>query len=632
MEWNTQPPIDFSIQETLQDAADYDCIVIGIIEYNERSNNDDSNNNNTTTCESIESFGSIFHAVDNKYSGILSKWMEGKDDTLSVKSSTKGEVTTFTSPKGRTPLDSAASPKRKRKRKYDKDWDEVSKVCKVSLDGHMEVQRLVVCRIKGDPNSLQHAGKLGRSVGNRIASHLKNEGERWALLMPPPPPSMEKNASDTSSQPPLFGDFVSEMTTSLWSTLYKDIRFKSKDKRDNLAKKEDAPFALDLIWDHHTTTSQSTTVVEDSELPTTFLTQARQSISKGEIIASGVFLTKDIVNAPHNVLNSVSLAETAKRLAAEYPRQLTCHVMNADDCEKLGMGAFLGVARGSETPPQFIHMIYRPGKSSAGSSKRLRKLGVVGKGLLFDTGGYNIKRGMMELMKFDCGGAAAVLGAARAIAQLAPEDVEVHFVVAACENMVNERAMVPGDILTASNGKTIEVMNTDAEGRLTMADALAYVDQKVGCEEIVEMSTLTGACMVALGNKVAGLWAKDDALAEALVKASKMTGEKVWRMPLEEEYKEGLKSKFADLNNIGGKYAGAISAALFLNEFVEGNKPYAHIDMAGPVWATKAGATGWGARLLIEWICQCSLLAKDAADPATPKKESNKKKRPFSLF
>jgi len=261
------------------------------------------------------------------------------------------------------------------------------------------------------------------------------------------------------------------------------------------------------------------------------------------------------------------------------------------------MGAYLGVARGSETEPQFIHLTYTP-KSGTAS----KKLGVVGKGLLFDTGGYNIKTQMMELMKFDCGGSAAVLGAAKAVGDLAPEDVEVHFIVAACENMINERAYVPSDILTASNGKTIEIVNTDAEGRLTLADALVYADKEVGCESIIELSTLTGACMISLGKKVCGVWTSDDDLAKELETASKVTGDKSWRMPLEKEYNEQLKSKIADITNCGTRYGGAITAALFLQNFVSSKKPFAHIDIAGPVWDDKTGATGFGTKLVTEWV------------------------------
>jgi Leucyl aminopeptidase len=168
--------------------------------------------------------------------------------------------------------------------------------------------------------------------------------------------------------------------------------------------------------------------------------------------------------------------------------------------------------------------------------------------------------------------------------------------------MISDRAYVPSDILTASNGKTIEVLNTDAEGRLTLADALVYADKEVGCESIIELSTLTGACMVSLGKKVCGVWTSNDDLANDIAEVSKMTGEKSWRMPLENEYNEQLKSLIADIKNIGTRYGGAITAALFLQNFVDKKKPFAHIDIAGPVWDDKSGATGFGAKLVHNWI------------------------------
>mmetsp|Transcript_6637 Transcript_6637/g.7204 ORF Transcript_6637/g.7204 Transcript_6637/m.7204 type:complete len:176 (-) Transcript_6637:432-959(-) len=167
--------------------------------------------------------------------------------------------------------------------------------------------------------------------------------------------------------------------------------------------------------------------------------------------------------------------------------------------------------------------------------------------------------------------------------------------------MINDRAVVPSDVLTASNGKTIEVLNTDAEGRLTLADALVYADKEVGCESIIELSTLTGACMVSLGKKVCGVWTSNDDLARDLEEASKVTGDKSWRMPLVEEYNDQLKSKIADLTNLGGRYGGAITAALFLQNFVD-KKPFAHIDIAGPVWDDATGATGFGTKLVTEWV------------------------------
>jgi len=321
------------------------------------------------------------------------------------------------------------------------------------------------------------------------------------------------------------------------------------------------------------------------------------SVDAGTALADGVALCMDVVNAPPNVLNPASMAETARRIADMSGGTMQCQVLNVADCEERGMGAYLGVGRGAEVPPHFIHLTYTP----AGDIKR--KVAIVGKGLTFDTGGYNIKVAAMELMKFDCGGSAAVLGAARTVAATRPPGAEVHFVIAAAENSIGDRAYRPSDVLVASNGKTIEIGNTDAEGRLTLADALVYADREVGAEAIVEMSTLTGAVMVSLGQGMSGLWTADDALARELVASAAATGEKTWRMPLPEEYEEQIKSKIADLKNVGGKYGGAITAALFLNHFVEAKKPFAHVDIAGPVWNDGAGvATGYGVRLLVDWI------------------------------
>ena len=181
--------------------------------------------------------------------------------------------------------------------------------------------------------------------------------------------------------------------------------------------------------------------------------------------------------------------------------------------------------------------------------------------------------------------------------------VEAHFCVAACENMINEKGYVPSDILTASNGMTIEVLNTDAEGRLTLADAIVYCDKEMGCESIIELSTLTGSCMVALGTSISGVFTQNDDLAKELEDCAKVTEEKVWRMPMEKSYNEQLKSKIADIKNIGGRYGGSITAGLFLQNFVDKKKPFAHVDIAGPVWDFgKSMATGYGAKLVTEWV------------------------------
>ncbi|HEY9845986.1 MAG TPA: hypothetical protein V6D03_07280, partial [Candidatus Caenarcaniphilales bacterium] len=211
----------------------------------------------------------------------------------------------------------------------------------------------------------------------------------------------------------------------------------------------------------------------------------------------------------------------------------------------------------------------------------------------------------IETMKTDMAGSAATLGAAKVIAQLQP-DVEVHFIVAATENMISGRALHPGDILTASNGKTIEINNTDAEGRLTLADSLVFAE-KLGVDAIVDLATLTGACVVALGDDIAGLWTPEEKIATQLTQASELAGEKLWRMPLEEKYFEVMKSPIADMKNTGSRAGGSITAALFLKQFVK-ETPWAHLDVAGPVWSDKengynnAGATGYGVRTLVNWV------------------------------
>lgn len=323
------------------------------------------------------------------------------------------------------------------------------------------------------------------------------------------------------------------------------------------------------------------------------------AITRAQAIGSGVILARELVAAPANVVTPVSLAETAEAIASEYG--LSVEILEREECENLGMGAFLGVAKATEMPPKFIHLTYKP----EGTPRR--KLAIVGKGLTFDSGGLNIKGAGsgIETMKMDMGGAAATLGAAKAIAQIKP-DVEVHFISAATENMISGHAMHPGDILTASNGKTIEINNTDAEGRLTLADALVFTE-KLGVDAIVDLATLTGACVIALGNDIAGLWATDEALASQLKTASAAAGEKFWQMPMEEKYFEGLKSPIADMKNTGPRPAGSITAALFLKQFVK-ETAWAHLDIAGPVWTDKedgcnnAGATGFPVRTLVNWV------------------------------
>ncbi len=359
-------------------------------------------------------------------------------------------------------------------------------------------------------------------------------------------------------------------------SLYKDIRFLSE------PKPKDIPSKVELIG----------------------VTENIQQLSKNvNSICDGVEFARELVDAPPNELTPSILAKKAEIIAESSSMTLT--ILDKKKCLEKGMGAYLAVSQGSDLEPKFIHLKYKP----KGTIKR--RIALVGKGLTFDSGGYNLKVGaaQIELMKFDMGGSAAVLGTANAISKICPPNVEIHFIIASCENMVNGSAVHPGDIVKASNGKTIEINNTDAEGRLTLADALVYAC-KLNPDEIIDLATLTGACVIALGDEIAGLWTESDALAESIKNAANAAGEGIWRMPLYNSYKDGLKSLLADLKNTGPRAGGSITAALFLKEFVEPDIAWAHIDIAGPVWAEKdrdinpAGATGYGVRTLVNLVCR----------------------------
>jgi leucyl aminopeptidase len=328
---------------------------------------------------------------------------------------------------------------------------------------------------------------------------------------------------------------------------------------------------------------------------------AQAAVENSHAVCSGVELARELVAAPPNVVTPAALADTAAGIAREFGLELK--VLERSDCEALGMGSYLAVAQGSDLPPKFIHLTYRP---QGGADRRLV---LVGKGLTFDSGGYNLKTAgsQIEMMKYDMGGSAAVLGAMRAIAELKPAGVEVHMIVAACENMISGGAIHPGAIVTASNGKTIEINNTDAEGRLTLADALVYAC-KLEADAVVDLATLTGACVIALGEEIAGLWSPCDPLAQGLIEAGAQGGETLWRMPLRASYRAGLKSGLADMKNTGPRPGGSITAALFLQDFVAPEVAWAHLDIAGTVWSDKgrgldpAGATGYGVRTLVHWV------------------------------
>jgi leucyl aminopeptidase len=319
---------------------------------------------------------------------------------------------------------------------------------------------------------------------------------------------------------------------------------------------------------------------------------------RGEIFGRATWFARDLVNAPANDVHPTHLADVATEVAKD--ARLTLQIYDRAECERMGMGAFLGVAAGSEQPPRFIHLTYAPARPR-------RRVAVIGKGITFDAGGLDLKtaEGMLR-MKDDMSGAAAVLGIMGALPKLAAA-VEVHGLIAATENMPSGTAFRPGDVLRAMNGTTIEIGNTDAEGRLTLADALCYARERIKPDEIVDLATLTGACVVALGPQCSGLFANDQALARRLLTAAEAAGERVWQLPLIDEYREGLKSEVADLNNVGARGGGAITAALFLKEFA-GDTPWAHLDIAGPAFTERdtplspKGGTGVAVRTLLAYL------------------------------
>ncbi|HXN49948.1 MAG TPA: leucyl aminopeptidase [Bryobacteraceae bacterium] len=320
-------------------------------------------------------------------------------------------------------------------------------------------------------------------------------------------------------------------------------------------------------------------------------------LDRALIIAEAQNFARALASEPANRMTPTILAQRARDMC--FGSALQCEVMDQSAMRQLGMGALLGVAQGSAEPPALIILRYHPFEEADGAAH----LGLVGKGVTFDSGGISIKPSEnMDKMKYDMCGGAAVLGAMQAIARLAPP-IRVTALIPAVENMPGSRAQRPGDIVTTLSGKTVEVLNTDAEGRLILADALTYAQQQ-GCTHLVDAATLTGAIVVALGHLHTGAFGNDDALLDQTLAAARAEGEKLWPMPLDEEYKEQLKSPFADLPNIGTRWGGAITAAMFLKQFAD-PLPWVHLDIAGTAWLEETkpympkGPTGVGVRTLV---------------------------------
>jgi len=410
---------------------------------------------------------------------------------------------------------------------------------------------------KFNPNDL-------RKIAGAAARHLKSKNIRnLAIALPAPVRFNADNAVRAAVIGVLIGDYDPD--------IYKSDR---KDQR-----------------------LESLTIVAPSGSDENLL---RRAMEEGRIIGESQNFTRELVNEPSNRLTPTMLADRARKMASE--TGLQCEVLGPIEIKALKMGAFWGVAQGSDEPPALIVLKYSPAGAPAEPV-----LGLVGKAITFDTGGISIKPADgMEKMKYDMAGGAAMLGAMRAIAQLKPK-VKVHAVICASENMPSGKAQKPGDVQIAMSGKSIEIINTDAEGRLVLADGLTYALTKLGCTHLVDAATLTGACVVALAMVNAGIFANDDGMFERFEKARHQAGEKMWRLPLDDEYRDMIKSSIADIVNSGGRYGGAVTAAMFLKEFVD-DKPWIHLDIAGTAWVDEAkpfiakGPSGIAVRSLIEFV------------------------------
>ncbi len=349
-------------------------------------------------------------------------------------------------------------------------------------------------------------------------------------------------------------------------------------------------FAISMDWKSDGKKKQ--TVTEQKAFAATVL--------RGQTVAQAINHARDLINEPADVVTPQALALDAQAIAKKHPGKLTVTVLNPKQCAELGMGMFLAVGRGSEHEARFIHITYKPEK------KPKKRICFIGKGVTFDSGGYSLKpSASMEDMKVDMSGAAAVIASMDAIATLGSA-YEIHAVTACCENMVSGRAYKLGDVLTSMDGTTVEINNTDAEGRLTLGDAITYARTKIMPDEMFDFATLTGACMVALGPYTAGVMSDHDSLVKQWMGVAERTGEDMWRLPLNARLREQLKSPIADMRNTGDRFGGAITAGLFLKTFAK-DTPWVHVDIAGPASVTSArpaqpkGGTGFAVASIVEY-------------------------------
>lgn len=399
-----------------------------------------------------------------------------------------------------------------------------------------------------------------------------------------------------------IGNIINKRIKSISSSLILDI-----DKTDKKYLKS-ILYGIDVAnYDYDNLKTSKSPKKEISEV-TVYSSKLKKDYFKDEVnyakcLSSSVRITRDLVNDPPNKLTPSVLAEKAVAIADEY-KNLQCKIYKEDKIKEMGMGGLTAVSLGSSEPPRFIHLTYKPSKKSN------RNIAVVGKGITFDSGGLCLKPAdSMRTMKMDMAGSAVVLGVMKAVAELKPQ-VNVHGIVPTTENMTGASAYKPDDVINALNGKSIEIINTDAEGRLALSDALSYsVENKM--TEIIDLATLTGACIVGLGLYTAGVMGNNQKLIKGILDSAELAGEKMWQLPLDDELRDEIKSNVADIKNVGSRWGGAITAGLFLENFV-GDTPWVHIDIAGPSYMEKQndwypnGATGFGVNTIVRYLMDVS--------------------------
>lgn len=438
-------------------------------------------------------------------------------------------------------------------------------------------------------------GKLGQSLPLYALPHLACE---WVLVTGRGPQD-ELRAAGVIKLIQTVCKALQELGTHQAVLGLHELQVKDMAAADLLGLMARTAFETTYQFTTYKTTPSGRSGLRDLSLTVldkSLMTSARRAVAWAEAIAQGTALARDLGNQPSNVCTPTFLSEQAQ-LLAKASRKIKVKVLGEAQLEKLGAGAFLAVSRGSEEEGKLVMIEYR------GTSSRTAPIALIGKGITFDTGGISIKpSAAMDEMKFDMCGAASVLGVMQTL--IAAElPVHVVGVLACAENMPSGRARKPGDIVTSMSGQTVEILNTDAEGRLVLCDALTYVQKQYHPSIMIDIATLTGACVVALGKVTSGLFSGDDALAQDLIDAGRISQDPVWRLPLWNDYQELLDSPCADMANIGGPTAGAITAACFLSRFTQGTR-WAHLDIAGTAWVSgaKKGATGRPVPLLAEFL------------------------------